>query len=275
MNTFKICKCIFFIHLKGCIFCIHFRKQKMLTSNTAIIMTTDKVRKHPGTGMPSAVDVIQVLIKVKNGRQTWNAVKKRAPDIIQHITSVKAKKGFIDYVSKKGFSTLVADLRTNKTQGQEMLRLLRTQATEIARRFWEGDPSLAHDLIDRIDDPTQLEHIVQRAQSKLTQRMLTDTIKAKGGTKCYAIVNDRNNVAITGKTAQEIKKVRGQKRGALTRDLFDIEELVNLQYLELKEHNAIKRLKGRGNEAIFQAQHRVLASFDRMNQELEADFGNQ
>ena len=140
-----------------------------------------------------------------------------------------------------------------------------------ARRFWEGDARLAHDLIDQIDDADELERIAQRVQSKLTQRMLTDAIKEKGGQRCYAKINDNNNVAITGQTAQEIKKTRGQKRDTPTRDLYQLEELVKLQFLELAEQSAIKRSKNNGDHAIVQTQARVLALFQRMNQDLQLE----
>ena len=140
-----------------------------------------------------------------------------------------------------------------------------------ARRFWEGDARLAHDLIDQIDDADELERIAQRVQSKLTQRMLTDAIKEKGGQRCYAKINDNNNVAITGQTAQEIKKTRGHKRGAPTRDLYQLDELVKLQFLELAEQSVIKRSKNNGDHAIVQTQARVLTLFQRMNQDLQLE----
>ena len=66
-------------------------------------------------------------------------------------------------------------------KGQAALSKLRTAANEIATRYWNADPTLATDLIERIEDPVQLEKIAVRAQTKLTQRLLTDSIKAAGG----------------------------------------------------------------------------------------------
>ncbi len=228
-----------------------------------IVAKLDVVRTHSTDAIPAASDLICALLGIKNGRQAWNAVKKRNPELLTHIKTERKRGGAVDFITASGFGILVADIRSNKAQGQAALTKLRTAANEIATRFWNADPTLATDLIERIDDPAHLEHIAQCAQSKLTQRLLTDSIncKAAGGkASIYAIVNDQNNRAITGHSAKEIVANRSTaaKRVA-TRDLFSIEELVELQFVELQEQRAIKRLKGgTGNNHITRAQASVL-----------------
>ncbi len=223
----------------------------------------DTVRTHSKHGTPAAPDLICTLIGVKNGREVWNTIKKRTPDLLQHVVTEKIRGGTIDYITAKGFAILCADLRTNKAKGKEALQELRRQSLEIAARFWSADPTLATDLIERIEDPAQLEHIAHRAQTKITQRKLTDAIKEAGGkTIIYAVVNDTNNVAITGCTAKQIVASRATNKRDVTRDLFSLEELIELQFIELQEQRAIKRLKSdAGNDAIKIAQKEVLDIF--------------
>ncbi len=132
---------------------------------------------------------------------------------------------------------------------------------------------LENELIDRIDDPAHLEHIAQRAQSKLTQRLLTDAIKASGGGGIvYAQVNDANNIAITGQNAKQIVASRaaaaaaaGTRKRPPTRDLFQTEEL---QFLELQEQRALMRHNaGPGsNAAILAVQQAVVAKYNTFKQ---------
>lgn len=175
----------------------------------------------------------------------------------------RTKESPNNYAAYTGFTMLVADLKSNKAAGQENLRALRTSALDIAARFWTGDPTLATDLIERIDDPAHLERIAQRAQSKLTQRLLTDAVKeAQGGGIIYALVNDANNVAVTGFKANKIVELRsvGKKRPA-TRDLFETEELIELQFLELQEQRELKRRNAYGNSQILAAQGSIIAKY--------------
>jgi len=248
-----------------CISCIHLKK--MLT---ALQIPHPNIRTHPQTGTPSAVDVICALIGVKNGRQTWNAIKKRNENLESLVQTCQERGGKVDYLTKEAFLVLVSDIRTNKAKGREMLSNLRIQINTIAKRFWENDATLATELIEKIDDPEKLEFIAQRANSKLTQRMLTDSVKEAGGYgQVYAIINNCNDVVITGKNAKQIVASRsitkGKKRVA-TRDLFTIEELVELQFLELSEQRAIKQQKVKGNTEIIKTQSEVLSAFKTFRQ---------
>ena len=129
---------------------------------------------------PSAVDFIKALIGVKNARQAWKAVKDRNPAIMEHVQSRKERGGTVDYLSKEAVKMLIADLRTNKAQGQEALEKLLKSALDLVQRFYGGDGQLIQEISDQTDDPEVLAHITHRAQTKLTQRVLTDACKAAG-----------------------------------------------------------------------------------------------
>ena len=164
---------------------------------------------HSVDGTPAATDVIHSLLGGNNSRRAWNIVKKRNPELLQHIKTETKKGGAVDFITAKGFGILVAELRSNTVKGQAALSKLRTAANEIATRYWNADPTLATDLIERIEDPVHLEKIAVRAQTKLTQRLLTDSIKAAGGVNwVYGRVNNANDEAVTGHTPQEIVAIR-------------------------------------------------------------------
>ena len=235
---------------------------------TEVAVAPQKVfRAHPTKRIPAAVDVIQSILGVKNGRQTWSAVKKRLPAIKEHVITHKERGGKVDYIDQVGFPMLVSDLRSNKAQGQEVLQKLRASALDIAGRYWQADPTLATEIVEMLDDPVQLEHIAQRAQSKLTQRMLTDAVKAAGGTgSIYATINDANNLAITGYRAKDLVAKRSQGKKRPTRDLLETDELIELQFLEVQERRAFKKLQIHGNEAILKGQKAVMEKFKLFNQ---------
>jgi hypothetical protein len=75
----------------------------------------------------------------------------------------------------------------------------------------------------------------------MTQLWLLATIKDVGG-NIFAIVNDTNNIAVTGKRAQEIVSTRSNgNKSKKTRDLFCLDELIDMQFIEKQERYALKR----------------------------------
>ncbi len=207
------------------------------------------IRTHSTDGTPAASDLICALLGVKNGRHAWNAVKKRTPELLLHIKSESRRGGQVDFVTATGFGILVANICSNK--GRAVLTKLRTTANEIAVRYWSADATLVTDLVERIDDVAQLRSIAQHARSKFTQNRLADSIVAAGGTDAVcAMVNDKNDRAI--------RRADVPKRSSP----LSFEELVNLQFVELHEMMAVKRLKAEASDGdILQAQARVLAAY--------------
>ncbi len=133
------------------------------------------IRTHSVDGTPAASDLIRALLGVKNGREAWNAVKKRNPVLLAHVKSERRRGGVVDFITASGFAILIADIRSNK--GHAALTALRAAANVIAARFWSADPVLAVDLVDRIDDPVHLRHIARCAQSRSTQHERLGTMQ--------------------------------------------------------------------------------------------------
>ena len=78
-------------------------------------------------------------------------------------------------------------------------------------------------MIDRQEDPEALKRIELRARTKQSNKRLNQTIMMHGGTKegrsnTYATVGARNNQAVYGCTAKEIRQAYGVRQ---TRDALD------------------------------------------------------
>lgn len=220
-----------------------------------------------GQMLPRASDLIESLIGVKNGRQTWNAVKKRLPEILDFIITGKCQGGKAEFLTSKGFGMLISDLKTKKVDGHEKLRAIRNSAMEIAGRFYLGDPTLVHEIIEKIDNPEELERIANRAKVKLTNKLLTDAIKESNGNGwIYSQINDNNNIVVTGEKAKQIILDRApkEKKNPQTRDYFTMEELVNMQFLEMQEQRSLKKHKANGNKEIKIVCTKIIDAFTNM-----------
>ena len=235
------------------------------TENTKI-----KSIDYEGQKLPKAADLIESLIGISNGRRKWLETKRRIPAILKHVVSVKERGGSVDYLTSKAFAILISDLKTQKVAGQETLRSIRTCAMDIAARYYTADPTLVHEVIDKIDNVEALERIAQRAQLKATNKMLTDSIKECNGSGwgLYASINDTNNIAVTGEKAKQIVKARAPKgkKNSATRDYFTIEEMVNMQFLEFQEQRSLKKHKADGNTAIKAVCKDVIGAFTKLNE---------
>ena len=211
-----------------------------------------RIRVHPNDPhFVSAADICKQLTNVKNPRQSWISVKTRVSTDI-FVKRARYNGVDTDFINCKGFAILVAHLRTNNKNAAELTRL-RTTASQLALRYWNADPTLATDIIDRTNNVDDLEHIAARAESKRTQRLLTDAIEHAGGHGfVYSMVNNRNDVAITGMKASAIVAARaplplptiGKKKQTKpqTRDLFRHDEHIALQFLEMLLRKVIETL---------------------------------
>lgn len=118
---------------------------------------------------------------------------------------------------------------------------------EIFQKYLVADVDLAIDIIDRNNNPEDLKRIEQRARAKVSNRGLNGAIKLCDGEKSYAVVANINNIAVTGRTAKEIKLARGVKQ---TRDGLTTFELSMLEAAENLEEAALRSNRPRGDSAI-------------------------
>lgn len=138
------------------------------------LVARDNIRRNK-SGLPAAVDVVLALSGVKNGRQTWNALKKKHPETLDHIETEMMRGGAVDFLRATGFKFVIANLSSNKKHGAEKLTALKMAALNLQEKFFLDAPGLANDCIDRIEDDNALEHIAQRALTKTSSCVLQCT----------------------------------------------------------------------------------------------------
>jgi len=144
---------------------------------------------------------------------------------------------------------------------------------ELARqyvRYLDGDVSMIEEMIDRQDDPEKLKRIELRAKTRVSQVMLTNTIKTHGGvnigrSNIYAKVNDGNNLAVYGYRAGTVQAAGGNK---ITRD-NDIVTNVHLALMNVTEELETHRITNEnlsGNPQILGAVGDVCADIKALRQ---------
>jgi hypothetical protein len=138
----------------------------------------------------------------------WERLKNQYPIVVTKCDNFK-------FPGKGERETLV----TNRDGFLEIMALLpgrmgdhvRQELIDTYLRWIDGDPTLAEEVIDRIDNPVDLRRIELRAKTSRTNKALTSAISQCGGHgKVFAIVNGKNNQAIFGAKAKAIQAVGGQ-----------------------------------------------------------------
>ena len=127
---------------------------------------------------------------------------------------------------------------------------LHLAVNDVYRRFQQADVELVEHMVERMD-PGDAKRVEARARARVSNKELTATIQEHGGEgRTYAEVNNLNNVAVTGKTARQIKESAGVPATAQTRDLLTEVQLSGLNYAEKLEVQAIKERRDIGHDRI-------------------------
>lgn len=142
---------------------------------------------------------------------------------------------------------------------------LHIAVNEVFKQYVEANPALALSVLERTTDQTAVEQIAlksidktenpealkrqaNRATAKLTNKALNAEIDACGGTqKTYAVTADKNNVAVTGMRAKQIKEYFGV---AQTREAFNADDLAHMAFLESLERSSLVKKRPQGHAAI-------------------------
>lgn len=128
---------------------------------------------------------------------------------------------------------------------------LHLAVNDVYRRFKQADVELVEHMVERMEDPEDLKRVEMRAKAKASNKALGAAIQSHGGEgRTYAAVNNMNNVAITGKTAKQIKADAGVPERAQTRDLLTATQLAGLNYAEMLETDAIVSKRAIGHDRI-------------------------
>ena len=121
----------------------------------------------------------------------------------------------------------------------------------LYRRVQVADPTLIESMIDRIENPEDLKRIGARARNRESNVDLNDTIIGCGGTgKTCAFVANNNNVAITGKTAKELREKHNLPEKASTRPYLDTDQMIEMAFLERLERKSLEKDCPKGHDAV-------------------------
>lgn len=128
---------------------------------------------------------------------------------------------------------------------------LHLAVNDIYRRFQEADPALAESVIDRTENVEDLKRIEARVRNKQSNKALNGVIAAHGGEgKTFACVADINNIAVTGKTAKQIRAENGLPKKASTRPILPTSGMTHMAFLEDLESKSIEKKRSLGHSAI-------------------------
>lgn len=198
-----------------------------------------EVRETPQAQMV-AVDVLKAIGQ-KNPNAAWSNIKKQYPEILQESCKYSKGKGRpVDVVTLRGAIKLA--MLAKGPRAAEF----RTWAAKLIEGYETADEALTTDLIDRTDDEAALQRIELRARTKRTNKVVNRAI-AEADANCYSQMADMRNVAVCGRTAKEIKRLRGVTQ---TRDGMTDAELTLIAASEELEASAIKLRKARGNGEV-------------------------
>ena len=125
------------------------------------------------------------------------------------------------------------------------------QVNDVYRRVKQADPTIAESIIDRTENVEDLKRIEARVRNRQSNVGLNNTIADCGGkAKTCAFVANNNNVAITGKTAKELRKEHNLPDKASTRPFLETDQMIDMAFLERLERKSLEKLRPKGHDAI-------------------------
>lgn len=128
---------------------------------------------------------------------------------------------------------------------------LQIEVSSVFKRFREADTELIENAIGRVKNPEDLKRIEARVRNKQSNIALNGAIVDCGGTgKTCAFVANNNNVAITGKTAKELRKEHNLPEKASTRPYLDTDQMIDMAFLERLERKSLEKLRPKGHDAV-------------------------
>jgi len=208
-------------------------KQPLAPKSIAKTFEGVEIRATP-EGQMVVIDVLKAL-GYKNPRKAWVDIQGRHPEdfVTQKVTYSFGKGRPPEVLDEQGIYKLAM------VAGGPRAAEFREWAANLIQRVREADPALTADLIDRTENPVDLEHFGERIKSKVGVLALQSEARERGMMRRfdYAKMNDENNVFITGNTANEIKSLRDTE---ITRDSFSTGEL---SLLNLTQHAQVTNLK--------------------------------
>lgn len=212
-----------------------------------------------GTGMVSLTDLWRAA-KGKNANHPtkWLGNKESKELVSKLAEKLNVQDSELSQVKRGHQGGVYAHWQIALAYAKWLSPELHLQVNDVYRRFQEADPAIAESVIDRTEDPAALFRIESRARNKASNRELNSTISQHGGEgRIYAQVANVNNIAITGKTAKQIRAENNLPSKASTRPLLSTEDMIRMAYAELLESKSIAKRRCIGNDEILGAVNQV------------------
>lgn len=213
--------------------------QWLRLSNTAVFITTcgEKV------GIPHLLFPPRPL----RYRRTTKAIRKWGDKVL----AVCEEVGLIQRIKGRN-GGVYAHWQIALSYAQWLSPELHMQINDLFRRFQEADPSIAESVIERTDpNSDDFKRLQARMKNIETNKELNAAVIDHGGTgRTCAYGANKNNVAITGFTAKQIRKKHKLPAYASTRPLLDTGQMVEMAFLERLEALSINSKKPEGHTEI-------------------------
>ena len=136
----------------------------------------------------------------------------------------------------------------------ELGRKLRLAAIQNLLRYYDADITLADSIVQRNDNPKDLEWISKRVQGKVVRNTFTSTCGRHGvHGRGYADCTNAIYTPLFGGGADVVRAKHGLTEKQSTRDNMTMPELTAVQFAEIQASDLINRKDIKGNEACSNA----------------------
>lgn len=209
-------------------------------------------------GKASVFDLLGVA-GATNPRVTFKRLSAAYPDVVTTCYNVK----FLRSDGKLNRETPACD----EAGWRRILTVLpgvmgaqyREAANQLVDLFTKADIRVAESVVERNDNPADLERLKARVDGKKVRNMFTSTIARHGGSGgpigAYAQTSIATSVGVTGMRPSDVKLARSVKNA---RDSFTTEELVRTAYIEQLSSKSMDARNVQGNVEIIDAHREVV-----------------
>jgi hypothetical protein len=181
-------------------------------------------------GRASVFDLLQVA-GAKNPRETFKRIVGEYPDVVTICDNVKFLRSD-GKLNRETPAVNVAGWRRILTVLPGIMgNTFRETANQLVDLFVAADIRIAESIVERNNNPVDLDRLDARLKGKKNRQLFTETIAAHGGSgQVYSKVSDATNLSVTGFRARDLKVLRKVTK---TRDSFTTEELTRTSYIEM------------------------------------------
>lgn len=211
----------------------------MTTSSFIVIPELENARiRRTDDGRVSVFDLIAVIGGQKNSREPWKRLCKIYTEVVTKCDNLQfpgAGQRLTPVVTRENALYIIGLLPG--TIGKKY----REFAANLVIRYLDADISVAEEVVDRNDNPEDLERLETRIKGKRGRRRFTDALQAVGLTdgQSYAVCTNGIYRGGLGETAQGLRKKMKLRKRDNVRDHLSLTEL---SIITLSENVAADKL---------------------------------